>query len=342
MSNPTDRDNQPRLVLAHGGGGRLTRDLVRDCFLPHLNDPELARLTDSALLDLPSARLAFTTDSFVVKPLFFRGGDIGKLAVCGTVNDLLAAGAQPLFLSLAVIAEEGLPLDVLTKVARSVADAARQARVRVVCADTKVVEKGSADQLFLTTSGIGILPDSPPPGPHRIVAGDAVIVSGTLGDHAIAVMSAREGLGFETIVTSDAAPLTELVAAALAAGQVHVMRDPTRGGLATVLNELARDARLGIELDETALPVHPAVRTACDMLGLDPLQAANEGKMVIVCSPDSASRILDALRRAPYGSDAALVGRVDSTCPGSVRLRTRIGGTRIVDEPVGELLPRIC
>ncbi len=341
MNNPNSPETE-RILLAHGGGGRLARNLIRDCFLSVLDDPELSRLSDSALIDVPAERLAFTTDSFVVKPLFFRGGDIGRLAVCGTVNDLAAVGASPLCISLAVIVEEGLPLEVLRNVASSVAAVAREAGVRVVCGDTKVVERGAADQLFLTTSGIGLLPTGLQIGPQRITPGDLVILSGTLADHTIAVMSAREGLGFQTTVLSDVAPLADLTRAAIVSGEVHAMRDPTRGGLAAVLNELAEQARVGIEIDESAIPISPAVRHACDLLGLDPLHAANEGKMVIIGAASDAPAILKAVRSTAFGKQAVVVGRVGDSLPGTVWLRTSIGGRRIVDPPMGELLPRIC
>ena len=343
MSDDNLKTDEPRVLLAHGGGGRLARELVRECFLSALGDAELARLTDAAVAELPPGRLAFTTDAFVVKPLFFRGGDIGRLAVCGTVNDLAAAGATPVLMSLSVIIEEGLPISVLRKVAQSVSEAAGEAKVRVVCGDTKVVERGAADELFLITSGVGVLADGVrPPGPECISEGDVVIISGTLGDHAIAVMSAREGLGFETTVSSDVAPVVELVSAAASAGRVHAMRDPTRGGLAAVLNELAEQAEVGIELDESTIPVRTAVKTACDMLGLDPLAAANEGKMVIIAADDDAQDVLRAVKAARYGTEAAVIGRVRSERPGIVWMRTGIGGSRIVDTPVGEPLPRIC
>lgn len=338
----TESADEPRILLAHGGGGELARELITRQFLPAFNDRELSRLADAAVVSMNGDRLAFTTDSFVVKPLFFRGGDIGRLAVSGTVNDLAAVGARPLYLSLSFIIEEGLPLRVLSQVVSSVKTTAEEARVRVVCGDTKVVERRAADQLFVTTSGIGRVEKSVHVGAERIVPGDALILSGTLGDHAIAVMSAREALDFQTVVESDVAPLGDLVASALGAGDVHAMRDPTRGGLAAVLNELAAQARVGVELVEQDIPVAPAVRAACDMLGLDVLQAANEGKMVFFVQAGDAAAVLEALRAHPLGRRAAMVGRVMGDHPGTVWVRTEAAGKRVVDCPVGELLPRIC
>jgi len=327
--------------MSHGGGGKLARELVVRELLPVLADEALAELGDSAFVE-GAEHLAFTTDSFVVKPIFFPGGDIGRLAVCGTVNDLAVAGAQPLYLSLSMILEEGLLVENLRRIVRSVKAAAQEAGVRVVCGDTKVVEHGSADGMYLTTSGIGKLSAGTRLSPRNMRPGDVVLVSGTLGDHSIAVLSAREGIEFRTDVTSDVQPLNDLAQKLLSAAEVRCMRDPTRGGLAGLLNELAESAALSIQLDEKCIPVTDAVRGACDVLGLDPMYAANEGKLVAVVSPETADSALQALKTHPRGHRGATIGRVEKGHPGRVTMRTALGGRRIVDMPVGEQLPRIC
>jgi hydrogenase expression/formation protein HypE len=293
------------------------------------------------------ARLAFTTDSFVVSPLFFPGGDIGSLAVHGTVNDLAMSGAQPLFLSAGFILEEGLPMETLGRVATSAARACQAVGARLVAGDTKVVNKGHGDGLYINTSGIGLVPDGVNVAPHRAQPGDAVIVSGPIGDHGVAIMSVREGLEFETLIESDSAPLNGLVAAMLAAPEtgpaaIHCLRDATRGGLAAVLNELAGASNAGIEFDERRVPVRPAVQAACEMLGLDPLYVANEGKLVAIVAEPAVEAILAAMRAHPLGHEAARIGRVTAEHAGRVVARTGIGGSRVVDMPAGELLPRIC
>jgi len=330
--------------LAHGGGGVVMRELIRKIIVRHLGNPILERLEDAAVLADAGSRLAFTTDAFVVKPLFFRGGDAGRLAVCGTVNDLAAMGARPLALSLAMVLEEGLELETLERVVGSAASAAREAGVHVVTGDTKVVERGAADGLFLVTSGIGAIPEGVDVSPRRVRPGDAVLVTGPLGDHGIAIVSEREGVGFDTPVKSDVAPLADLAARVLeaAGGDVHCMRDPTRGGAAAVLNEVAQAAGACVEVEERLLPVRPEVRAACDMLGFDPLYVPCEGRMIIFCSADSAPGVLDRMRRHPLGRAGARVGRVLEGPQGRVTLRTEAGGTRIVSEPYGEQLPRIC
>ncbi|HPD17511.1 MAG TPA: hydrogenase expression/formation protein HypE [Planctomycetota bacterium] len=335
---------EPRVLLAHGGGGSLTRQLIRDMVVSRFGNPALAPLSDSALLDLPPGRVAFTTDSYVVKPLRFRGGDIGRLAVCGTVNDLAMVGATPLHLSLALILEEGLAFDDLAAVLDSAQAAAAEAGVAVVCGDTKVVERGAADGLFINTSGIGVIPAGRNVAMERAAPGDAVLVSGPIGEHGVAILSERQGLSFETPVSSDVAPLAGLVAAILAAGgeAVHALRDPTRGGLGMVVCEVAEACRHDIELDEAKIPVRPEVRGACDLLGLDPLYVANEGKVVVVCAEAAASAVLAAMRAHPLGRSAARIGRVLDGARGRVTLRTSIGGRRVVDPPYGEQLPRIC
>jgi len=334
--------SEERVLLAHGSGGRLSHELIRRVFLPRFAGEALARLDDSALLTFGEVRLAFTTDSYVVKPLFFPGGSIGRLAVCGTVNDLATAGARPLYLSAAFVIEEGFPFAELERVVAAMQEAAAEAGVAVATGDTKVVERGGADGLFVNTAGVGIVPPGVDISGHNARVGDKVILTGTLGDHGIAVVSAREGLSFATDIVSDVAPLNRLVAAMLAAGEVHVLRDPTRGGLATTLNEIARQSGVAITLDERSLPVRPGVRAACEMLGFDPLYVANEGKMVACVPAVAADTVVARLRGERYGENAAVIGEVIDGRPGRVYMQTAIGGTRIVDMLAGELLPRIC
>ncbi len=333
-----------RILLAHGGGGSLTKQLIRDLVVSRFGNPALAPLSDSALLELPPGRVAFTTDSYVVKPLRFRGGDIGRLAISGTVNDLAMAGARPLYLSMGLILEEGLALDELGAILDSAKAAADEAGVAVACGDTKVVERGAADGLFINTSGIGVIPEGVNVAMERAAPGDAVLINGSIGDHGVAIMSAREGLSFDTPVSSDVAPLAGLVAAILDAGgeAVHALRDPTRGGLGMVVCEVAEACRHDIELDEARIPVRPEVQGACDLLGLDPLYVANEGKVAVVCAEAVASRVLTAMRAHPLGRSAVAIGRVLDGAKGRVSLRTTIGGRRVVDPPYGEQLPRIC
>jgi len=326
--------------LGHGGGGRLTAQLVGR-LVPRFGDPELARLADAATLEVPAGRLAFTTDAFVVQPLAFPGGDIGSLAVYGTVNDLAMMGARPLALAAAFIIEEGLDLAVLDGVAVSMAEACRRAGVRLVAGDTKVVERGAADGIYVTTSGIGCIPPGVEVGPERARPGDVVLCSGPIGVHGIAVLSRRAGIAFDVDTCSDAAPLHELVTAGLAAGEIHALRDPTRGGLAAVLNELAGASGVSITVEEEALVVPGPVAAACEMLGLDPLSVAGEGCCVALVHPDSADAVLDAWRAQPVGAQAARIGEVGEG-PATVRLRTRLGAHRPVLVPTGELLPRIC
>ncbi|NLX11050.1 MAG: hydrogenase expression/formation protein HypE [Chloroflexi bacterium] len=340
---PLPLRDYPQIVLGHGSGGRLSADLIEHLFVPLFDNPTLAGLNDQAVLEINGARLAFTTDSYVIHPLFFPGGNIGSLAVHGTINDLAMSGAQPLYLSAGFILEEGLLMDDLGRIATAMANACKQARVQVVTGDTKVVNKGSGDGVFINTSGIGIVP----PGVHiaadRAQPGDAVLVSGTVGDHGMAIMSVREGLSFETELVSDSAPLHTLVAAMLGVTpDIHCLRDATRGGVAAVVNELAGRSRVGIELDETAIPVRPAVMAACEMLGMDPLYVANEGKLVAIVPGEQAGAIMDVMRVHPLGQDAAIIGRVVDEHPGMVVARTGIGGRRVVDMPLGEILPRIC
>jgi len=331
------------ITLAHGAGGKASRRLVEGLFVPELGNPLLAPLADAALVDVAAARLALTTDSYVVRPRFFPGGDIGELAVNGTVNDLAVSGARPLALTAGFVLEEGLPVDELRLVVRSIADAAARAGVVVAAGDTKVVERGAADGLYISTAGIGIVPEGVLLGPERARPGDRVLVSGTIADHGMAVLVARGELALEADVRSDTAPVHELAAALLELGSaVRFLRDPTRGGLATTLNELAGSGRVAVRLDEASLPIRPQVAAACEILGIDPLYVANEGKLVAVVAGDAAEDALAALRRLPLGADAALVGRIEAEPAGLVLLETGLGGSRIVDMLVGDPLPRIC
>ena len=333
-----------RVQLGHGSGGKMSAALLRDCFLPHLGNPALARLADGAVVGTGAGELAISTDTFVVSPLEFPGGDIGSLAVHGTLNDVAMMGARPLCLTAGFVLEEGLPLERLERIVRSMGASARAAGVPVVTGDTKVVERGKADGLYINTTGIGVLTGDFRPGPERAAVGDAVLVSGLLGRHGIAIMAMREGLGFEAAVESDTACLVPLVEALreTVGPEVHVLRDPTRGGLASALNEIAAASRVGIELDEGATPVPPEVAGACEMLGLDPLYVANEGVLVALVPGHRAAAALAALRRHPLGAEASIAGRVVASHPGLVVLRTRLGGTRVVDLLPGDQLPRIC
>ena len=331
------------VTLAHGSGGKATRALVEGLFLEELSNPLLDELGDAAVGDIAGARLAFTTDSFVVKPLFFPGGDIGELAVNGTVNDLAVAGAQPLWLSAGFVVEEGFLVADLRRIAASMARAAEAAGVAVVAGDTKVVERGSADGLFVTTAGVGLVRPEVALSAGRARPGDRVLVSGTIGDHGFAVLVARGDLRLESALESDTAPVNGLAAALLELGPaLRWMRDPTRGGLATTLNELAQSAALAVRIDEGALPIRPEVAGAAEILGIDPLYVANEGKLVAVVAPEAADEALAALRAHPLGRNAALIGELAADPEGLVLLDTSLGGSRIVDLLVGDPLPRIC
>jgi hydrogenase expression/formation protein HypE len=333
---------EDRILLAHGSGGKLAHELVEKAFLGELRNPHLEKLDDSAVLDL-KGRLAFTTDSYIVSPIFFPGGDIGKLAVCGTVNDLAMAGAKPLYLSLGLIIEEGFSIDELQEIIKSIRRTAEEAGMQIVTGDTKVVNRGSADQLFINTAGIGIIPEGINISGSNARPGDKVILSGTIGDHGIAVLSKREGLGFSTQLESDCAPLSGLVADLLAVSRnIHCLRDPTRGGLATTLNELAKQSGVGIMIEEDRIPVRDEVNGACEMLGLDPLYIANEGKLVAIVPAGDASKILTAMKGNKYGGNAAIIGEVTEAHAGRVVMKTILGTSRVVDMLVGEPLPRIC
>ncbi|KPJ61244.1 MAG: hydrogenase expression/formation protein HypE [Latescibacteria bacterium DG_63] len=331
------------ITLAHGSGGRAAHDLITGFFLPYFDNPILKALDDQGVFPVEGGRLAFTTDSYVVDPLFFRGGDIGKLSICGTVNDVAMCGARPLFLSVAFVIEEGFEIDKLEKILVSMKEASREAEVAVVTADTKVVEKGACDGVFINTSGVGIVPPGVEISANRVQVGDAVLVSGPIGEHGVAIISEREGISFETEVSSDCAPLAGMVDAILTAGlRPHAMRDPTRGGVATTLNEIALASGVEIELEEESLPVTAAVKNACDLLGFDPLYVANEGKLVAFVPEKEADRTLDVMKANKYGESAARIGRVTSSGKARVFMKTRIGGRRFVDMLVGEQFPRIC
>ncbi len=331
--------------MAHGAGGQMMNDLIRDVFATPLDNVYLRQMADSAVVESATRnpRFAISTDSFVVRPLFFPGGDIGSMSIHGTVNDVAMSGARPLWLTAGFILEEGLEMEVLERVVRSMARAARDAGVQVVAGDTKVVERGHGDGIYINTAGVGIVMEGIEVGPDRARPDDSVLVSGTLGDHGIAVLSQREGLEFETELLSDSAALNGLIETMLAAApHTHCMRDPTRGGLAAALNELAGTSKVGIEIEEAAVPVRPAVAAACEMLGFDPLTVANEGKLIAFVPPEEADAALAALQAHPLGREAARVGVVTEEHAGMVLARTGIGGRRVVDMPLGELLPRIC
>jgi hydrogenase expression/formation protein HypE len=330
------------ILLAHGSGGKLSHDLVEKKILPLLANPLLDKLDDSAIFEA-NGRLAFTTDSYVVNPIFFPGGDIGRLAVCGTVNDLSMNGAKPLYLSLSVIIEEGLLIADLERIVQSIKAAADEAQVNIITGDTKVVNRGQADKLFITTSGIGIIPAGIDISGANAKAGDRVILSGTIGDHGIAIMSQREGLRFETLLESDCAPLNKLVAQIVeACPNTHCLRDPTRGGLATTLNEFAKQSNVGIVVEEDKIPVKEGVRAACELLGFDPIYVANEGKLVAIVEPGDANKVLAQMKKNCYGRDAAIIGEVTNDYTGRVIMKTRLGPSRVIDMLSGELLPRIC
>lgn len=334
-----------RILLAHGSGGELSHELIDRVFAPAFANPALARMDDSAVLPVPppGSRLAFTTDGYVVRPLFFPGGDIGRLAVCGTVNDLAMMGATPLYLSAAVVLEEGFATADLERIVASMAAAAREAGVEIVTGDTKVVERGSADGCFITTAGVGVIPPGVDLSGAGARPGDAVLISGPVGDHGLAIMSQREGLRFASPLESDVAPLNGLVRALLeATPALHTLRDPTRGGLATTLNEIARQSQVEIIVEEASIPVRPAAQALAEMLGLDPLYVANEGKLIAVVAPEVAEAALAAMRAHPLGREAAIIGRVQEGRPGRVALRTTLGAHRVLDMLAGEQLPRIC
>ena len=331
--------NRNKISLAHGSGGKLTHNLIKELFLANFENPLLKPLTDSAILNLNGTKIAFTTDSYTVTPIFFPGGDIGKLAVCGTVNDLAVMGAKPLYLSCGYIIEEGLDYEALVKITKSVSKTAKDSEVQIVTGDTKVVEKGKGDKIFINTSGIGICEYEF----KEIQIGDKIFINGAIGDHEIAILTARESLGFETKIESDCAPLWDLISQVLKSSQeVKFMRDPTRGGIATVLNEVAENKDFGILLYEEKLPIKEEVKGVCALLGFDPLYLANEGKVIIVVAPEDADKLINVMRKHSLGKDAQIIGEVVETPAEKVCIKTKVGGTRIVDMLTGEQLPRIC
>jgi hydrogenase expression/formation protein HypE len=334
----------PTIVMGHGGGGKLGNELVEHLFLPAFRNPALENLGDAAVLNLAGGRVAMSTDSFVVQPLFFPGGSIGELAVNGTVNDLAVSGAIPKYLSASFILEEGFPLAQLAAIVDSMAKAAATAGVQIVTGDTKVVERGHGDGCYINTAGIGVLREGIQVGPHRAQVGDAVLVSGTIGDHGMAIMSVREGLEFESQIRSDCAALNGMISNVLdAAGlDVHAMRDPTRGGLSSTLTEIALASGVGIAIDEAKLPVRMEVQSACELLGLDPVYVANEGKAVFFVAPEAAEKVLAVLKAHPLGRDAAIIGRVTAEHPRMLVARTAMGANRVIAQQIGEQLPRIC
>jgi hydrogenase expression/formation protein HypE len=332
-----------KILLDHGSGGRASHELIERFFVPRFQNPFLIEMNDSAVFDLKGGKLAFTTDSYVVDPIFFPGGDIGSLAVCGTVNDLAMRGARPYYLSVGFIIEEGFHLSDLEQILASMERAAREAEVQVVTGDTKVVPKGAVDKIFINTSGIGLIPEGIDIAGQNARPGDAVLVSGTLGDHGLTILSKREGLAFESTLRSDAAPLNHLVRDMLQTGsEIHVLRDPTRGGLATALNEIAGQSQVGLEIWEEAIPIRESVSAASEILGLDPLYVANEGKLIAILPLSQAEAVLAAMKKNSYGREAAIIGEVGIENPGKVVMKTVIGGKRLVDMLTGEQLPRIC
>lgn len=343
FSCPLPITDYKNILLAHGGGGRLTHDLIERLFYSKFSSAHLRRHHDGAVLALPQGKIAFTTDSYVVHPVFFPEGDIGSLAVHGTVNDLAMCGARPLYISLSFILEEGLAMSDLWRIVCSIEDAAKRSRVEIVTGDTKVVDRGKCDQIYINTTGIGTIIAPHDISPAAIQPGDHILISGPIGSHGMAIMALREGLEFESTIVSDSAPVADEVAALLEHGvDVHCLRDPTRGGLASSLNEIAAAAHLGMEMDEIAIPITPAVRSACEILGLDPLYVASEGRFLAFIADGQEDHALAILREFENSAQAAEIGRVTSEHPGLVALRSQIGGSRVLDMTSGELLPRIC
>jgi hydrogenase expression/formation protein HypE len=345
---PLPLPHKDKIVMGHGSGGKMTQELIQRIFMPHLSSAALQQGNDFGEVLLPAqsslkGRLALSTDSHIVSPLFFPGGDIGRLAICGTVNDVAMSGAIPLYLTAGFILEEGLPVETLERIARSMEESLHEAGVQLIAGDTKVVEKGKADGLFINTAGIGWVDENYQIGGALAHPGDVVLISGTLGDHGIAVLAARGELGFETDVQSDVAPLNHLIASVLkAAPHIHVLRDPTRGGLATTLNEIATQSQVAILLEEKSIPVLPSVRAACEMLGFDPLYVANEGKVIVIVPPEESEAALNAMHANCYGKIACRIGTVQASPARRVLIRTLIGGMRVLDVQAGEMLPRIC
>jgi hydrogenase expression/formation protein HypE len=332
-----------KILLDHGSGGKISHRMTQDLLLPAFDNPILSELNDGAIFELHGLRLGFSTDSYTVDPIFFPGGNIGELAVYGTVNDLAMCGAEPAYLSAALIIEEGFALDQLEAIVSAMSRAAEHAGVTVVTGDTKVVPRGAADRIFINTSGIGVIPSGVQVGSRQARPGDRVLLSGTIADHGVSVLASREGLSFQTSVQSDTAPLNHMVRGMLAVGPgIHALRDPTRGGLGTALNEIAEKSGVGVRIHEDRIPVKAEVAGLCELLGLDPLYLANEGKLIAFVAPEDADAVLAAMRQDPYGREAVLIGEATAEHPGKVVMATRIGGTRIVDMLAGEQLPRIC
>ena len=332
-----------KILLDHGSGGRASHKLVSELILKYFNNPILEKLDDSAVFEVEQGRLAFSTDSYTVDPIFFPGGDIGELAINGTVNDLAMLGAEPRYLSVGFILEEGFLISDFDRILQSMRKAAEEASVKIVTGDTKVVPRGAADKIFVNTSGVGFIPRNVNIAGKNAKPGDKIIVSGTIADHGVTVLTQREGLSFQSALTSDTAPLNHLVAAMISTSdQIHVLRDPTRGGVATTMNEIAIQSAVGVMLYEDAIPIRDDVRGACELLGLDPLYIANEGKLLACVPADHVDRVLASMHHNRYGKDACMIGEITNDYPGKVFLKTTIGGTRIVDMLVGEQLPRIC
>jgi hydrogenase expression/formation protein HypE len=343
LSCPIPIQQYPEVLLAHGGGGKLTHELIGKMFEPAFRNDLLSSMHDGAVISLKSGRIAFTTDSYVVSPIFFPGGDIGELAVNGTVNDLAMCGARPLYLSCAFVIEEGLPMEDLSRIVTSMKHAAEKAGVQIVTGDTKVVDRGKGDKIFITTAGIGIVDEGVEISPSRATPGDLILLNGPIGLHGITILSVREGLQFETTIGSDTAALNHLVQDMLSvSGNVHVLRDPTRGGVASTLNEIASQANVGISIVQEQIPVTEEVRGACELLGLDPLYVANEGRLIAIVAKEDAGMVLDVMKRHPQGAGSCVIGEVVASHPGTVVMKTAIGGTRVVDMLSGEQLPRIC
>ncbi len=343
FSCPLPKMDYKTIQMAHGSGGKLSNELIEKVFLPCFSNQTLDKLEDQAELQMPAGRIAFSTDTFVVHPIFFPGGNIGELAINGTVNDLCMSGATPEYLSVGFILEEGLPIDTLHQIVLSMKKAAETAGVQIVTGDTKVVDKGNCDQIFINTSGIGLIPENIRIAAANMQSGDKIIISGTIADHGMAVMTSRENLSFQTQIKSDTAALNGLVRDMLEVSTaIHAMRDPTRGGLATTLNEFAMASQLGIKIYQDNVPVLPEVQGACELLGIDPLYTANEGKLVAVCAPDVAEQIVEKMRKNPHGKQAVIIGEVTESNAGLVVMQTPLGIERIIDMPIAEQLPRIC
>ncbi|MFN3135969.1 MAG: hydrogenase expression/formation protein HypE [Candidatus Kryptonium sp.] len=343
LTCPKPLANYEKILLGHGSGGKLTAELIKNVFLPAFDNPYLSELGDQAVVNINGVKIAFTTDSYVVNPIFFPGGNIGELAVNGTVNDLAVGGAKPLFISAGFIIEEGFPISDLCLIVESMKRACEKAGVVLVTGDTKVVEKGKGDKIFINTSGIGIIEHDVEISPRRVKPGDKILINGPIGLHGIAILSKREGIEFEIEIESDTAPLNYIVQDILSVSQnIHWMRDPTRGGISSALNELAQSANIGVEIWESEIPIPEPVKAACEMLGLDPLYVANEGKLIAVVSAEDAEKILEAMKKNPLGKEAKIIGEITEEHPGVVLMKTVIGGKRVVDMLAGEQLPRIC